>query len=160
MRDDEARASDVGVGHCAVGGGVCYVGAGVLLGHALRQRVLEGDAAHVQVGLGRCQCGWEAGKADALVFGDREARLLRDAAPPVGALGVDDAVGSGVVVVGPANIDLGFHVPLAGEEKRKRGGAVVADTVDHVVVDFAAGAILWFFIIIQGWRGEIVRVRL
>ena len=145
MRDDEARACDVDVGHCAVGVGVGDVGAGVLLGAAPRDCILEGDSADEQVGLGRLQCGWKAGKADALAFGDREARRIGAAAVAEGALGVEDAVGGGIVVVGPTNIDLGIHEHVAGQEKRERGGAVVADTVDHVVVDFAAVAMLWFF---------------
>ena len=137
MRDDEARACDVGVGHCAVGGGVGDVGAGFLLGHAPRQRVIKGDAAHVQVG--RRRGGGGGGHPDAPVVGDGEARLLGEAAPPVGAGGVDDAVGSGVVVVDPADEDLGFHEHVAGKEKREREGGVVADSVHHcrdVVVCF------------------------
>jgi len=109
VRDDEARACDVGIAHCAVGGGGGDVGAGVLLGAAPRDCILDGDSADVQVGLGRGQCGRKAGKADALAFGDREARCTGEAAVAEGALGVDDAVGGGVAVVDPADVDLGIH---------------------------------------------------
>jgi len=129
VRDDEARACDVGIAHCAVGGGGGDVGAGVLLGAAPRDCILDGNSADVQVGLGRGQCGRKAGKADALAFGDREARCTGEAAVAEGALGVDDAVGGGVAVVDPADVDLGIHEHVAGKEKRERGGAVVADTV-------------------------------
>ena len=148
MRDDEARACDVGIAHCAVSGGGGDVGAGVLLGAAPRDCILDGDSADVQVGR---RCGRRGGgNPDALAFGDREARLLGVAALPVGAGGVDDAVGGGVAVVDPADVDLGIHEHVAGKEKRERGGAVVADTVDHVVVDFAAVAMLWFFFFMRG----------
>ena len=150
MRDDEARACDVGIAQCAVSGGGGDVGAGVLLRAAPRERILEGDSADVQVGLGRGQCGWEADKADALAFGDREARRVGEAAVAEGALGVEDAVGGGIVVVGPANIDLGIHEHVAGKEKCKRGGAVVPDSADHVVVDFAAIAMLCFVFYVRG----------
>ena len=142
VRDDEARACDVGIAHCAVSGGGGDVGAGVLLGAAPRERILEGDSADVQVGL---RCGRRGGgHPDAPVFGDREARRVGEAAVAEGAHGVEDAVGGGIVVVGPANIELGIHEHVAGKEKCKRGGAVVPDTADHVVIDFAAIAMLWF----------------
>ena len=129
MRDDEARACDVGVGHCAVGVGVGDVGAGVLLGAAPRDCILEGDSADVQFGR-RCG-GRGGGQPDAPVVGDREARLLGEAALPVGAGGVDDAVGGGVVVVDPADVDLGIHDHVAGKEKRKSAEGVAADSVRH-----------------------------